>query len=1127
MKSLVLRATRPFPRAWTWLPESLRAQTPLSVLVFLLLLGGLVFLPRNELFDPFEGESPTLHIDWPHAGYWLLSMLVFVALAYLIDRLGKVHRSFRQTGRWGFQATQFLTIAVLLVLTFTTTLGRSRYSKADWHEAHLYIPIALAFSLVAWLATAMSLQLYQRFSHKREVVAEMLRLARELLTSNNGRNFDGYVGHRTPCDIWFTSGNRRRRWRMLKSCLTDWVTQLAFVILRYGMTVLTIVAMTTLLVTITLQSLVLTRLSWAEPLTNWALSTERLSTFFFASVVLGLVACWLATMVRERRSSRLLETVRSAMQDNGAFLVSAGLIIAIGATLADIKYVSTVVLGAPQLVFKWVAFFFLLIWNFQYLVQSALDLRLFDVMERFSQPPRRRSNRLRSRPRSVSPATSGANGSTNTTAEAPAAELLTDGGDGDESSPPDEEEQVDRLELRVSPELPGLERYGISGLQLPVRTQSSASSAEAEALVPAGQDTGPVMTGSVKTGTGMTGTGTTGTGTLDTSHPPAVIRRDDLFSAMIGRPQTHHAGEMMRRDTHRYLASVNFLLVFTLVVVLAGMRSPLFQRDAEMLNQVVPIVSVTIGESNGSAPISRLASSFPAGPANAADDRDAARLAAEFEEIVCPEDGSDSPVIFLAASGGGTRAALYTASVLERLQRMGKLSDVRLMSGASGGCVALGYFLSHYEELVHADPDQRVIHEDGSESPGPWQRFYAAMQSDYIVDSIRGLTQVRTLRGQPLGVQLAESFARHWKHGERPFSELTAGSVPSAGSLPRPGFLVVCTLAGVSPAYTRDPLVQKADGSWLIEADAYHSGGRLLWTNFDVASDWFPPTDPQPNSADDGIAARRQLKAWRFDVISHARVELSRLVALSANFPPVFQNAGIRVRGATPESERRTYWITDGGVVDNRGILPMMYAVEGMLKDRAAGQRLRRPILFVVADAGRVGNRYSQDRGVSAASAAGTELANQLIREKLNDIRHLVDSEPANRDWTAQRSVQYHYLPMPHALRFSDAGPGFGTHWMPDWSMTVTSIREQEQTLGKSVSIGRRQLIELMRWFGGRVPDDRTDPQVRLAVEILEENDRVWSGPRGRMVGEIGHRPAWQMLEQSLEVMASSPKSSL
>jgi len=1123
MRKLVLSVTRPFPRDWDWIPEPLRAQTPLSVVVFLLLLGGLIFLPRSELTYSEDGQAPGLSFDWQSGLAWLGSMVLFWLLAVLVQSVGERRPWLRQVGRWGFQATQFATIVLLLLFTsYFTGFGRSDYSKGTWDEAHVYLLIALAFSLVAWLASAMSRQLYQRFSHKREVVGEMMRLAAELLRTDNGRHYAGYVGHRSPCGIWFSQASRRHRLRLLVACLSDWASQFAFVVIRYGVSVLTVVSASTLLLTVGMQALALTRWRWVERFSNWALAADQLWTFFAGSLIVGLLACWFATLFRERRAARWLEAVRSILQANGAFLVSAVLIAVILATLWDVKYVSTVVLGAPQLVFKWVAFFFLLIWNFQYLVQSALDLRLFDILERFSKPrgDRRQGSQLRSR-QLATPTTGAESAETEAIGETRPREeatieptdsraMASDGSDEiDDTDEPDD--HVDRMELPVGSELAGLGRYGISGFQLPVSAEVAKPSTQLE-LFAVRDDASP----------------------LDRpvpSDPPVVISRDDLFSAMIGRPQTHHAGEMMRRDTHRYLSAVNLLLAAGLFSIFGVMRSPKLQGDKGLLDGVRPIVALTIGETDQS-PVSRLVSGFPDGPSQPAGNLAATKVAEQLRSICFADTESESPVIFLAASGGGTRAALYTASVLAKLRRISKLKDVRMMSGASGGCVALGYFLCHYEDLMDAHPDQADYEFDqfdhqGKKIPGlnPWTRFYNAMQADYIVDAVRGLTQIRTVRGQPLGVHLAEAFDRQWQPDRRSkFSQLVAGQIPKGTTTARPGFVVVTTIAGISPSYTRDPLFTfPVDGNPLTAADAYHAGGRLLFTNFDVVSDWFPHPDRLSSGHEDSLAWKRQLKAWRFDVISHARVPLTKLVALSANFPPVFQNAGIAVRGSDGAGgDQRTYWITDGGVVDNRGIVPMMYAVEGMLRDLPAGQRLARPILFLVADAGRSGNKYAQDRGVSAASSAGTELANQLIREKLTDIRRLVDGEPMNGDWSAEHRVQYHYLPMPHALRFNDAGSGFGTHWMPDWSLTVQSIREQPEHCSHSVSIGRRQLIELMRWLGGDTthsePGENNDPQVRKAIDILEKNDDVWAGTYGRIVGEIAHHQAWANLEQALQL---------
>ena len=55
-----------------------------------------------------------------------------------------------------------------------------------------------------------------------------------------------------------------------------------------------------------------------------------------------------------------------------------------------------------------------------------------------------------------------------------------------------------------------------------------------------------------------------------------------------------------------------------------------------------------------------------------------------FDPTACAAS-SPANVIALAASGGGTRAAVFTGALLEGLRARQLLSNVRLMSGVSGG----------------------------------------------------------------------------------------------------------------------------------------------------------------------------------------------------------------------------------------------------------------------------------------------------------------------------------------------------------------------------------------------------------------------------------------------------------
>src|SRR5439155_26113253 len=57
-------------------------------------------------------------------------------------------------------------------------------------------------------------------------------------------------------------------------------------------------------------------------------------------------------------------------------------------------------------------------------------------------------------------------------------------------------------------------------------------------------------------------------------------------------------------------------------------------------------------------------------------------------------------VLLVAASGGGTRAALYAASVFHGLAELEALDDVKVFSGVSGGSASIAYLTLHRDELL-------------------------------------------------------------------------------------------------------------------------------------------------------------------------------------------------------------------------------------------------------------------------------------------------------------------------------------------------------------------------------------------------------------------------------------------
>jgi hypothetical protein len=393
---------------------------------------------------------------------------------------------------------------------------------------------------------------------------------------------------------------------------------------------------------------------------------------------------------------------------------------------------------------------------------------------------------------------------------------------------------------------------------------------------------------------------------------------------------------------------------------------------------------------------------------------------------VCQQASPGAPRIALAASGGGTRAALYTASVLEGLAGDNQLCNLVLASGVSGGSVALAYLARHHADLTQSGNPQ---------APGrsqPWVRFTDAMAYPFIQDVLEGVSELRMVIGERsgdgewLGVRngdlLAESIERRFGGqttlGGRPFGLILNSSLAGAAPRWRWGGPKISSL-------DQEPLAKfyadsdKADCGGMPPASLAQrevdcaqtttnepAGGRLVFTNL---SDIHWPEVGKATFLDPTPMAMVPL--------DDARISVSRASALSANFPPAFSNAAIDVK--TEEPARR-YWVTDGGVVENRGTLTMLMALDDAI-NTLANTAPQLPLLHViVADASAPGGGFKQDRGFGASLGAGSQLGRAiegLYMERLK--KRYAKVGQGNR-------LFFHELAMPHALR----AEGIGTHWM-------------------------------------------------------------------------------------------------
>lgn len=435
-------------------------------------------------------------------------------------------------------------------------------------------------------------------------------------------------------------------------------------------------------------------------------------------------------------------------------------------------------------------------------------------------------------------------------------------------------------------------------------------------------------------------------------------------------------------------------------------------------------------------------------------------------------------VILLAASGGGTRAALYTHSVLHGFDRLGVLDDVVLGSGVSGGGTALAYLGAHYEELVS---------ESGNPTAKDWNDFSCTVGSPFIWDVLEGVSEWRIVTGTRAGKLLQESFARSFRVTPVPsLGQAHYGLIFNTGLV---GRLQVTDNGNPDDGDAFAGLA--ADRR--VDTDGSIGGGRLILTNLQDAHSAFRIDHPGLNLP--------------YVVIQDLNVPLNTAAALHANFPPVFSNAPI-----DDLSSGHRYWVTDGGAVENRGLISLLLALRGELLAQHEVRETEPPahlpeIHIVMAEASAGSRRYSQDRGIGAAFGASGKVANQLLRELLEEVKALYGgicvgsdeaSGDAGEDGNRCGKVVYHDLPMPELLRIDS---GLGTHWM--MPRTVEMLRGEESVVLDSPAV--RWLVDALHQNAPKLDLDKEPPRcswegggrsglllegIRVALGRMEPRDK-------------------------------------
>ncbi|MCP4203926.1 MAG: hypothetical protein GY769_18570 [bacterium] len=355
----------------------------------------------------------------------------------------------------------------------------------------------------------------------------------------------------------------------------------------------------------------------------------------------------------------------------------------------------------------------------------------------------------------------------------------------------------------------------------------------------------------------------------------------------------------------------------------------------------------------------------------------------------------------VAASGGGTRAALWAYEVLRELHRRDALERVVLLSSVSGGSAGVAYFAGHRDELLEG-------------SPADWCGFREAMAERYIHQVLSGVGEWRMVTGTRLGELLTESFERKFFGASAP-----GGACTHLGCLDELGVIFNTAITGSwEEGVSADCDCVAADRPKHKCGTLRRTGSRLVLTNVGSMTGTRERYRTCEEAKRNGPAASG--RGWPLDfeyvVVKNADVPLNTAASLSANFPPVFSNALVQV-GSGKTANR--YWVTDGGAVENRGVVSLLLALKAEL-EQAEGQAYELPDLkILVAEASGLSSPlYKEDRGLGAVGAAKAKMANKLIAELLRDVGKAYGEQGGGA------RVEIVYLPMPTALRTA-----FGTHW--------------------------------------------------------------------------------------------------
>ncbi len=331
------------------------------------------------------------------------------------------------------------------------------------------------------------------------------------------------------------------------------------------------------------------------------------------------------------------------------------------------------------------------------------------------------------------------------------------------------------------------------------------------------------------------------------------------------------------------------------------------------------------------------------------DERDWQRLTTKDWPWPAREGELEPPVVMVAASGGGSRAAVYAGLFFERLEKEHPeiARELQAVSSVSGGSLATAAYVSR--RMERTSQDVMMGEADDQARSRAISGLHKALSEDFIFPTLKGAfmwgqTRSSAIEGAwrtgpvQLGSYRLSDLAQEWQRAR--------GSAHPPFPIP---LFNTATLDGhnlvVSPfareLYTRPDLDEAARelklNLYRQKASGNHDEDRL------------------PKAPSTWVYYRDGTYALE-DLLPHFDPLLSSAVRASANFPFGFPLVRIETREplffspVDPEGEKRVY-LTDGGALSNSGMWSLFNL---MMRPESVPELRRRGVLLFIIDASKM-----------------------------------------------------------------------------------------------------------------------------------------------------------------------------